>query len=138
MLRFLLDAGADINAPLEKAKYSPLGVAACFGGLSKTRFFLDAGADVNYLTPHGYSIPVHVIFARHDDERMADMLGLLVQYGAEINRASGWGESPLSVASRNGRFDVGRFWRACHIMPMGGSFMDRWMAKSKPTPCAAF
>ena len=108
-LRVLLEAGADINAPLMQMESTPVGAAACSGSLVKTRFLLDAGGQANFVTPHGYSILVQVIHALNADERLVEMLDLLMQHGADINRASNWGESPLSVAYQIRRFDAVKF-----------------------------
>ena len=108
MLRLLIEAGADVNAPVKDAKTCALGLAACSGSLDKTQLLLDAGADIGFESPKGYCVVLNVVYALLDDEILVPMIVLLVRHGAEMNLESEYGESPLSVASNFGRFDAVR------------------------------
>ncbi len=109
MVRLLIESGADVNAAVDSSKKFPIGLAACAGSLSKVQLLLDAGANVNFVSPNGYTALINVIYSLHDHEMLVRVAEFLVRNGAEMNSQSSYGESPLSVASRRGRFDAVKF-----------------------------
>lgn len=106
IIRLLVDSGADVNAVVDNSKKCPLGLAACLGDLKKAQILLDSGADINFVSPKGYTVLIDVVHSLHDDEKLVQVVKFLMSNGAEINCESDYGESPLSVASCLGRFDV--------------------------------
>lgn len=106
MVMLLIDSGAEVNAVVDNSKNTPFGLAACSGDLNKAQVLLDFGADINFLSPKGYTVLINVVHSLHDDDKLVQVVQFLVSNGAEINCESDYGESPLSVASRLGRFDV--------------------------------
>ncbi len=106
IIRLLVDSGADVNAVVDNSSECPLGLAACSGDLRKAQILFDAGADINLVLPKGYTVLIKVMYALHDDEMLIPVAAFLVQNGAEINCETEYGESPLNVASRLGRFDA--------------------------------
>lgn len=109
VLRLLIESGADVNAAIDASKKFPVGLAACSGNLSKVQLLLDAGTNVNFVSPHGYTALINVMYSLHDHEMLVSVAEFLVKHGAEMNSETEYGESPLSVASRLGRFDAVRF-----------------------------
>lgn len=106
ILELLIEAGADLNAPVDESKRYPVGLAAGSGDLEKVELLLDAGADINYETPNGYTVLINIMHSLHDDSQLLPMTELLLHHGAETDCESDYGESPLSVASLMGRFEV--------------------------------
>ena len=109
MLRLLIEAGADLNRAVGAGQHFPLELAACSGSFGKAQCLLDAGADIKRVLPKGYTILINVVYALHGQAALVPMIEWLVQHGAEIDCETEYGESPLSVASRLGRFDAVRF-----------------------------
>src|SRR5688572_15577139 len=72
------------------------------------RTVLDDGADVRYVRPKGYTVLIDAMFGGPppDHPHLLDVLRLLIARGAELDTASEYGVSALSVASRLGRFDA--------------------------------
>lgn len=106
LVRLLVDAGADINATMnhrfEGAGYTPLHLSIRkekdflmhFGSYDKSeevvsRALLKAGADPNATTSTG-NTPIHLVNA----EKM-QLLQLLVEHGADIERRNSAGRSPF-------------------------------------------
>ena len=109
MLRLLIQAGADVNRTVDEEEHFPLELAACSGSFSKVQCLLDAGANIKRVSPKGYTVLVNVVYALHDHDALVQMIEFLVKHEAEIDCETEYGESPLSVASRLGRFDAIRF-----------------------------
>jgi ankyrin repeat protein len=105
-LQVLLAAGADVNLPIESGKQCPLGLAACSGDPAKIQVLLAAGANVNAATSKGYTPLLHAIYALHDSDRLGGVAEQLLKAAADPNCETTYGESPLNVASRMGRFDI--------------------------------
>ncbi|MEM6777905.1 MAG: ankyrin repeat domain-containing protein [Planctomycetota bacterium] len=106
MVRLLIEAGADVNATVDQAKKRPLGLAACSGSQEKVRLLAEAGANARFVSENGYTVLINVVYALCDDERLVPMIELLTELGADPDSESRYGESPLSVSSRLGRFDA--------------------------------
>ena len=109
MLRLLIDAGADVNAAVDRSKSFPVGLAAGSGSLSKVQYLLNAGANVNCVAPKGYTVLINVMYSLCKSPMLVPMVELLVGHGAQIDCATNYGESPLGVASFQGRFDVVKY-----------------------------
>lgn len=106
MLRLLISSGADVNAGIEGSKYFPIGLAACSGSLSNVQRLLDTGAIVNFVSPEGYTVLVNIMYALRDNMKLIPVADLLVKNGPIIDCETRYGESPLIVASIQGRFDA--------------------------------
>jgi ankyrin repeat protein len=106
VIDLLLANGADLHATVEEGKSFPVGLAACSGSVENLRRLVDAGADVNAASPKGYTALIKCIYRLHGSDRLAPIAKQLVEYGANLNCQTDYGESPLSVASRLGRFDI--------------------------------
>jgi ankyrin repeat protein len=105
-LQVLLAAGADASLAVEGGKQCPIGLAACSSKLEKIQALLAAGANVNAAAPHGYTPLLHAIYALHDSDALVVVAEQLLKADADPNCETTYGESPLTVASRLGRFDV--------------------------------
>jgi ankyrin repeat protein len=106
LLQILIDFGANVNCFVDHSKKFPLSLAACTGSLDKVRCLLRSGADVGLASPPGYTALINAAYALHSDELLLPMLELLIQYGADVNLGTQYGESLLSVTSLRGRFDA--------------------------------
>lgn len=106
MVRLLIDAGADVNAVVCESRTNPVGLAACSGSIGKAQLLLGSGANLRFKSPQGYTILTNVMYSLHNDERLVPIIELLLRNGAEFDCETAYGESPLSVASGQGRFDA--------------------------------
>jgi len=108
MLSLLFEAGADVNAAVEKGKTYPLSLAACSGNLEAIEFLMNAGALVNAESPKGYTALINSMYRLYDSKSLLPVIDLLVDRGADIDCETDYGEMPVTVASRLGRFDAVR------------------------------
>jgi len=112
MVRFLLERGANPNAVRVAKEFQclecVLSLAVKTGSRDKIALLLDAGADIRYERPSRYDVLIDAMHRRNitRDPELVPILRLLIDRGAKLNTESEHGESALSVASRNGRFDA--------------------------------
>jgi ankyrin repeat protein len=109
MLRLLIAARADVNASVDEDKKYPVGLAACSASFEKVQVLLDAGADINFESPAGYTVLINVVYSLSNSEQLVPFAEFLVRSGASLNCETKYGESPLSVTARFGRFDAVKF-----------------------------
>ncbi|HEY4445490.1 MAG TPA: quinoprotein dehydrogenase-associated putative ABC transporter substrate-binding protein [Steroidobacteraceae bacterium] len=94
--RVLLDAGADVNAPIAKGGYTPLMLASISGSSELTAALIEHGAKVNAVNPGG--LTALMIAAAGNRSTIA---GLLLRSGADLNARSEDGRTALSIAQAN-------------------------------------
>jgi quinoprotein dehydrogenase-associated probable ABC transporter substrate-binding protein len=92
----LLDAGADVNAPVAKGGYTPLMLASISGSGDIATALIKHGARVNAANPGG--VTALMIAAAGNRTSLA---GLLLKSGADINARSEDGRTALSIAQAN-------------------------------------
>jgi RNA polymerase sigma factor (sigma-70 family) len=97
MLRFLLEAGGDVNAR-NKTGLTPLHVAALMRRTESTQQLLEAGADVEARTASGLT-PLTLAVMRDAVELAAVLLG----HGAQAHAADGHGRTPRDWAVLHGQ-----------------------------------
>jgi ankyrin repeat protein len=85
---------------------SALSFAIRAGNLRKIELLLEHGADISYQRGRGYEALIDA--AHQPGAELLPILELLIKRGARLNSMSDYGESALSVVSRNGRFDAVR------------------------------
>jgi ankyrin repeat protein len=106
MLEMLIGAGADPNFTYETDEIlgPPLSVAASSSRTETATCLVDLGANPKFVNRNGDNA---MIFAAISQTACAlDMINCLVDLGVDPNAESQWNESPLSIASRRGRFDM--------------------------------
>jgi ankyrin repeat protein len=105
----LIGAGADPNFTYESDEIPvgpPLSVAAGSSRTETATCLVDLGANPKFVSHNGY---IAMISAACSETACAlDMINCLVGLGVDSNAESQWNESPLSVASLRGRFDMVR------------------------------
>ena len=101
MMRWLLDAGADVNMR-DRLGLTALMFTARHGGehgAGMMRLLLDAGADANKQTEDGWTALMHA--AQYGGEHGAGMMRLLLDAGADANKQASRGRrcptSPFAV-----------------------------------------
>lgn len=103
VMELLLDRGADVNAGRKTldGEPEPLIMLAIKEGAScgKIRLLIEHGADLRYCDKHGYTLLTMAAF--RSDPALNE---LLAASGAPMDGKSSYGESALSVLSRQGRF----------------------------------
>ncbi|MDB5347068.1 MAG: ankyrin repeat protein [Schlesneria sp.] len=109
MLQLLITSGAEVNLAVNEQRHFPLELVACSGDVTKVQFLLDAGADINNVSRKGHTVLFKIMYALEDDENLLSVADLLVKNGAQIDSETEYGESPLSMASIQGRFDAVRY-----------------------------
>jgi ankyrin repeat protein len=92
----LIDAGADVNAPVAKGGYTPLMLAALSGSSDIVTSLIAHGARVNATNAGG--VTALMIAAAGNRTTIA---GLLLKSGADLNARSEDGRSALSIAHAN-------------------------------------
>lgn len=125
-IRFLVDKGGDVNAPLDPEEGRSALQAACFDGaqLSCIRFLIDKGADIN-APPALYNGFTALQYAASGG-RM-NVTELLLNHGADVNALSGvidytydYGPGPrfmraLDIAAKYSRLDM------AHLLIVAGA-----------------
>lgn len=97
--RFLLDAGANSNFPIQTKnghEFRPIHLAARLGGIDTLRQFISHGCDVNAKTSTGEA-PL-MISARFDH---AECFQELLVAGGDLGLVSNSGDSPIHLAKRS-------------------------------------
>lgn len=106
LMRLLIESGADVNAAVNQAKHFPIDLAACSGSVAKAKCLLDAGANINATGKAGYTALIRIMYVLCQSDLLMPMADFLIRKGAATDCESDYGESPLSVVSRQGRFDT--------------------------------
>ena len=109
LVRFLIDAGADVNA-LDKWLDTPLIIAAEEGDLEIVQILVDAGADVN-VQDRWLDTPLHIATEEGDLE----IVQILVDAGADVNVQDRWGDTPLQIAMEEGDTEIMRVIMAKYV-----------------------
>jgi len=112
----LVDKGADVNA-IDTYGRTPLLCAFHWTSESAVKFLIARGADVNVITrPHTYVFGIFALEHKplHDAARLGykNIVGLLIDKGADVNAKNGDGQTPMDVASGAGHQDIVELLRA--------------------------
>jgi ankyrin repeat protein len=94
--RALLEAGADVNAPVAKGGYTPLMLASISGSNELAASLIEHGAKVNAANPGG--VTALMIAAAGNRSSIAV---LLLKSGADVNARSEDGRTALGIAQAN-------------------------------------
>lgn len=99
LARWLIEQGADVNAPAENPqRVAPLHAAAAVRDRETMRLLLERGADANAKQQHDYT-PLHGAASRGDVE----MAELLLAHGAQRDALTADGMTPAAVARKYGQ-----------------------------------
>ncbi len=114
-VRFLLERGADPNAP-DRQGFPPLVIAAQNRDTRMIRLLLEAGADVDATDRSGFTALHHAVLRNH-----VPTIELLVSRGADLGRKGGpAGLSPLALA-----LSEGKRWAAAALIELGADVNER-------------
>ena len=102
--RFLLDAGADVNARCHLGQ-TPAGAAAATGKPDIVAFLSDRGSDFRRVTKSGYSTLVYACLQPPSAAKL-ETIRILARLGVSLDLGSEHGESPISVSLRDGDIDA--------------------------------
>jgi quinoprotein dehydrogenase-associated probable ABC transporter substrate-binding protein len=94
--RVLLDAGADVNAPVTKGGYTPLMLASLSGSNELATSLIEHGANVNATNTGGVT-PLMIATAGN----RSTLARLLLKSGADVNARSEDGRTAFSIAQAN-------------------------------------
>jgi len=91
--RALLEAGADVNAPVGKGGYTPLMLASRSDSRELPAALIEHGANVNASNPGGVTALMIATAANR-----STVVDLLLKAGAAVDARSEDGRTPLSIA----------------------------------------
>jgi quinoprotein dehydrogenase-associated probable ABC transporter substrate-binding protein len=94
--RALIEAGADVNAPVTQGGYTPLMLASISGSTELATTLVEHGAKVNLTNPGG--VTALMIAAAGN---RSNIVVLLLKSGADVNAQSEDGRTALSIAQAN-------------------------------------
>lgn len=112
MVRLLLAQGARIDqesrGAFAEVSLSVISLALQGGDPEKVAALLEAGADLHYRRAHGYDALIDAVHGRDvlRDDRLIELLQLLIASGVALSGVTTYHESGLRVLSRLGRFDA--------------------------------
>ncbi|MDZ4202377.1 MAG: ankyrin repeat domain-containing protein [Gallionella sp.] len=104
-VRRMLDAGADADSR-DGNRDTLLMLAAHAGDLPMVRLLLQSGADVNATGEHGWSALARAAYNADLKRGFADVVQALVEAGANVEAAIGYGVRPLMLAAGYGETAV--------------------------------
>lgn len=105
-LRFLLERGADPNQK-DYGNMTALHHAVFYGNVEATSILVSAGADLDATYAECAYTPLICLINSPDNKAVkADLIRLLVEKGADINKTNSTGESPLFSAINNVHNDL--------------------------------
>jgi ankyrin repeat protein len=111
LVRLLLEHGAAVEMETS-AKFMPsacvMALALGGGDPKIVALLLEHGANIHYKAGDNYGALLHAVHSRNvaKDDRLIDLLNLLIANGVELNSVSSYAESGLRVLSNLGRFDA--------------------------------
>jgi ankyrin repeat protein len=114
LVRLLLDKGAEVEQE-SQGMYGrgrkALSYAISAGDPEKVALLLQHGADIHYRHSGEYDAIIDAVHGRDitRDERLVELLKLLVENGASVIGRTDYCESGIRVASNLGRFDAVRY-----------------------------
>ncbi|MBW2528349.1 MAG: ankyrin repeat domain-containing protein [Deltaproteobacteria bacterium] len=98
VVSLLIEAGADVNAVVSRAKTTPLGMAIAGRHLPVVKRLLEAGARVDVHYERVQWTPVHAAVAH----RAPKILAALIEAGADVRTRTKGGKSALEIAVLEG------------------------------------
>lgn len=104
-VRSLLASGADANAR-DAEGATALMRAAHLGRLDVVRALVDGGADVNATDERGWGALAKAAYNADLDRGFADVVGFLIERGANVEAPIGYGIRPLMLAAGYGEIAV--------------------------------
>jgi ankyrin repeat protein len=102
IVKYLLDAGADVNQSAKNAlKVAPIHAAVSHGDADVVSMILERGADVNARQQNGFT----ALHGAAGAGRL-DLIELLIQHGADLSALTDDGKSAADVAEQRGHAEA--------------------------------
>jgi ankyrin repeat protein len=109
VIHLLLECSANANAIVGNGSESVLSLAACKGDLQKLDLIASAIGTNDQVLKRNYTPLVLASYKLSREPSLIPVLARLIQAGVSIDHRSDYGESPMTVNSRLGRFDAVQF-----------------------------
>jgi ankyrin repeat protein len=104
--QMLLEAGADAQARIERSHITALMWAASTGDPGIVQLLLEHGADVNATETHSTGKSA-IHWAFEGRKTNGEVMGLLIQAGADVNGQNAFGETLLVLAAKHDLVELG-------------------------------
>ena len=106
MVTLAISLGADAGLVTSPYKGTALIAAAHLGHVEVVQALIDGKAPLDHVNNLDWTALIEAIVLGDSGPRHVATLGALVKAGADVNLADGQGVSPLSLARRNGYFEM--------------------------------
>jgi ankyrin repeat protein len=98
--RLIEEEGATINLTANTTNDSPLFTAINTGNIAMMKLLLDHGASANILEPRNNLSPMHyVLESSFKEEKIGEMISLLINNGVDVNALTSLGRTALTSAA---------------------------------------
>ncbi|HEV2601989.1 MAG TPA: ankyrin repeat domain-containing protein [Candidatus Babeliales bacterium] len=112
IVQLLLDRGANIQAT-DRAGLTPLLLAVEYNRIKVVKELLARNARLDVVSKRGFT-PLKILLIKSHKESILPLLQLLLDHGAKIDERYESGDTPLSQAIKNNRFDAVKFFLDRH------------------------
>ncbi|WP_300005802.1 ankyrin repeat domain-containing protein [uncultured Cedecea sp.] len=102
ILVMTLNHGADLKS-LNRYGGTALIPAAERGHVETVQTLIDAGVEVDYVNRLGWTALIEAIVLGDGSDKYGQIVTRLIQGGADVNKADGKGNSPLTLAKQKGQ-----------------------------------
>ena len=108
IMRWLLDHGADPNAPTHPYRFTPLSNATSAMEPEAVQLLLEHNADINSQSYNGETPLYEACELRREEGKVANLVRRLLEHGADPNICDNYHSTPLHQASSGGLLEAAR------------------------------
>ena len=108
VVRYLVEQGAEKEV-VDMNGFTPLITASYHGHVAVVSFLLEQGVDKDKADRYDRTTLFWTVVHKGNANVQLEVAMLLVAYGADMDKANEWGQSPLLYATMNGHFELARY-----------------------------